>query len=375
MGQKSNVDGWQIICDYKVFVLNGQVHNGITYNGDTIYPYRVRNGKLFAVEKCSISTFRRNIMNGTYLMMYSDKRRAETWHEGASANVGRDAEKTYYLYSYKTGSSNAVMRPALIHTNGTHETGVVNYSVDTDGDYMFSMYSESDNAAADFYEMVSDVLTENARQAENIMKAANEKISAFNVVRSGLSYNFMTVEDAAEVLDNGKTISFMPETEENADGNSTEWYGAKISEDFGGRTLVIGKSGKGIVFSAPSDENGTAESLGKFLENNFHMRSDDVMLRIDVNSETAYTAHYAPPKDAAVAEMFPDYASISPGEWSSFGKTMKTVNGDSIEIGLYREPDGNDEYSGTLTLQVFIGDDVVVCEQMSERADAGGAEE
>ena len=383
----SEYNGWQFMCDYHVLTLGGRVIKGVNYDGYTIYPCHMQDGKWAPVGECSISSFCRNIENGTYRMMHNDGRFADTYKEECkelSTKDRRKTEKTYYHYSYKAGSESISIRPVPVHANNTYKTDTVILSVNADGDCLFSMYSESNCATADFYDMISDTLIENARQAENVLNIANQRIAALNVARSKPNMRrFMTVDAVAEIMDSGETISFVPETEDTAvaDSGSHEHYVAKISGDFGGRTLIVGNYGKGIVFSDSLGEMDTAGVLRKFLETNCHMHSDfdddsnDVMLCVDVEDGTACTAHYAPPKDAAVAEMFPDCASISPGEWSSFGKTMKTANGNSIEIGLYREPDDNGKYAGTLTLQVFIGDDVVVCEQMSERADAGSAEE
>lgn len=69
--------------------------------------------------------------------------------------------------------------------------------------------------------------------------------------------------------------------------------------------------------------------------------------------------------DEEIKEMFPDWAFIKNGEWSRLGRIINTINGDKVEFGLYREPD-NEEYAGTLTLQVFINDDVVICKQVSK---------
>ena len=65
-----------------------------------------------------------------------------------------------------------------------------------------------------------------------------------------------------------------------------------------------------------------------------------------------------------IKEMFPDWESIEPGNWSQHTKLI----GD-IEIGLYREPLGgvcDEEIAGTLTLQIFDGDDVIVCKTINE---------
>ena len=65
-----------------------------------------------------------------------------------------------------------------------------------------------------------------------------------------------------------------------------------------------------------------------------------------------------------IKELFPDWNRLKKGEWSRHGRIIDTVNGRKIEIGLYREP-ADTEYNGTLTLQIFCNDDVVVCEQGS----------
>lgn len=67
-----------------------------------------------------------------------------------------------------------------------------------------------------------------------------------------------------------------------------------------------------------------------------------------------------------IQELFPDWEEMKPGEWSKCGKIIDYFDGykdkDKIEIGLYREPLENDaEIAGTYTLQIFNGDDVVIC--------------
>lgn len=65
-------------------------------------------------------------------------------------------------------------------------------------------------------------------------------------------------------------------------------------------------------------------------------------------------------------DLFPDYKEIAPGNWSeNCVRTFAVDEGKYIEIGLYREP-LDEEYAGTLTLQIFLGDDVVLCEQVEE---------
>ena len=69
--------------------------------------------------------------------------------------------------------------------------------------------------------------------------------------------------------------------------------------------------------------------------------------------------------DETLKEMFPDWHSIPKGEWSQYGKIIQAAGTNKIEIGLYREDDSDPEIAGTLTLQVFVNDDVMVCEQVS----------
>ena len=68
-----------------------------------------------------------------------------------------------------------------------------------------------------------------------------------------------------------------------------------------------------------------------------------------------------------IKEMFPDWKNLDKGSWSEYAEIIEygfNNNGDmcnKLEIGLYREP--ND---GKYTLQIFNGDDVVVCEDCPE---------
>ena len=62
-----------------------------------------------------------------------------------------------------------------------------------------------------------------------------------------------------------------------------------------------------------------------------------------------------------ITELFPDWNMMAPGNWSKHGIIIPCKDKDrKVEIGLYREHEG--EYAGTYTLQIFSGDDVVVCE-------------
>lgn len=60
-------------------------------------------------------------------------------------------------------------------------------------------------------------------------------------------------------------------------------------------------------------------------------------------------------------EFFPDWESIEKGCWSANNVMIRINDTTEMEIGLYREPDENEEYKDTYTLQVFVNDDVVAC--------------
>jgi hypothetical protein len=66
-------------------------------------------------------------------------------------------------------------------------------------------------------------------------------------------------------------------------------------------------------------------------------------------------------------DLFPDFNDIAPGEWSKHARLIPCENGKTFELGLYREEAGT-EYEGTLTLQAFLGDDVILCETVSPNA-------
>ena len=69
----------------------------------------------------------------------------------------------------------------------------------------------------------------------------------------------------------------------------------------------------------------------------------------------------------SVKEMFPDWAEIEFGNWSEYHKVLTYGLGHTLEIGLYREPLDNDEYSGRYTLHVFDGDDVIFCADVDDQ--------
>ena len=62
---------------------------------------------------------------------------------------------------------------------------------------------------------------------------------------------------------------------------------------------------------------------------------------------------------------FPDTRTIEPGNWSEHGIIMQVNPKCTIEIGLYREPEGDSEYQSPYTIQVFYNDDVIVCESVN----------
>ena len=59
--------------------------------------------------------------------------------------------------------------------------------------------------------------------------------------------------------------------------------------------------------------------------------------------------------------QFPDWETLQPGEWSKHPIILHYGSSpyEYIEIGLYREPQENNEYYGTYTLQGFNGDEVL----------------
>ena len=65
-----------------------------------------------------------------------------------------------------------------------------------------------------------------------------------------------------------------------------------------------------------------------------------------------------------VKEFFKDWKEINYGEWSRFAFTLD-LGGKYLDVMLYREPFENDEYAGTYTIQVFLGDEVMFCHEIN----------
>ena len=64
-------------------------------------------------------------------------------------------------------------------------------------------------------------------------------------------------------------------------------------------------------------------------------------------------------------KYFPHTEKIKPGSWCKDGifiQCDKTL----LEISVYREPESNSKYAGTLTLQIFAGDDVIFWEKLQD---------
>lgn len=68
--------------------------------------------------------------------------------------------------------------------------------------------------------------------------------------------------------------------------------------------------------------------------------------------------------DGSVQEMFPDWRELEPGEWSKNGRLIEYTPNRFLEIGLHREPEG-DEY----TLHVFDNDDVIFCQEVCQHVE------
>lgn len=68
------------------------------------------------------------------------------------------------------------------------------------------------------------------------------------------------------------------------------------------------------------------------------------------------------------AEHFPQAGNTLPGQWCENGFVVECENS-KVEIGVYREPNNGGEYAGTLTLQIFQGDEVIFCERIVEKTE------
>lgn len=70
-------------------------------------------------------------------------------------------------------------------------------------------------------------------------------------------------------------------------------------------------------------------------------------------------------KQINFTDLFPDTQNVKPGTWHSNGIYLNT-NNETIEIVLYREPEQNEEYAGTLTVQIFRNDEVIYATTVPE---------
>lgn len=73
-------------------------------------------------------------------------------------------------------------------------------------------------------------------------------------------------------------------------------------------------------------------------------------------------------RDEYLEKVFPAYKNTEPGEWAHCSSEytdvlIKKTDMGLIEAGLYREPECNEEYSGTFTFECFYRDTVVICEE------------
>lgn len=66
-----------------------------------------------------------------------------------------------------------------------------------------------------------------------------------------------------------------------------------------------------------------------------------------------------------VQPLFTSAKDTPPGNWCREHILIQCAD-TKIEIGAYRESENNSEYAGTLTLQIFAGDDVIFCEKIDE---------
>lgn len=153
----------------------------------------------------------------------------------------------------------------------------------------------------------------------------------------------LTPKEAANIVKSAYTI---PE-------NKSRYYTIFDNEDYSCFADIYKLSDKFKICFSDSDGNSM------YYYANF---DSDELYNLLLN----ISENYSQVVNEEIKEMFPDWAFIKKGEWSSLGHIINTIEGDKVEIGLYREPDDNNEYTGTLTLQIFLNDNVILCKQVSK---------
>lgn len=95
-----------------------------------------------------------------------------------------------------------------------------------------------------------------------------------------MNYVFMTVEELANALEErvGCEIGFTFDTPEDlANGDlPSGWYGASIVKNFGGRSVIFGDYGVGILTGCYLEDEETVDILTRFFtgENSWNFTKD-----------------------------------------------------------------------------------------------------
>lgn len=102
-----------------------------------------------------------------------------------------------------------------------------------------------------------------------------------------------------------------------------------------------------------------------FMEMKWRDAAESVAEKLNSAKGQAEKSCEKPDWRGSFAEHFPNACETLPGEWCTDGFTIQCEHS-KVEIGVYREPNNGKEYAGTLTLQIFRGDDVIFCEMITE---------
>lgn len=102
-----------------------------------------------------------------------------------------------------------------------------------------------------------------------------------------------------------------------------------------------------------------------FMEMKWRDAAESIAEKLSSAKGKAEKSCEKPDWHGSFAKHFPNACKTLPGEWCTDGFTIQCEHS-KVEIGVYREPNDGKEYAGTLTLQIFRGDDVIFCEKITE---------
>ena len=71
-------------------------------------------------------------------------------------------------------------------------------------------------------------------------------------------------------------------------------------------------------------------------------------------------------KKRNIKNLFKSAKNTPPGEWCR-EHVLVQCEDTLVEMSVFREPDDGGENAGTLTLQIFAGDDVIFCERINKK--------